>query len=127
MTEVDVDELLDALDDNVKNQIASMPAVVDKGDSLDVEKLPIEARQWYKLTDVVAVVADLKNSTKLGTGKRAASTASIYDASTGSVVKVFNKFDADFLAIQGDGAFALYWGRQKVRARYVLSHHHQDI
>ncbi|ADH69824.1 adenylate/guanylate cyclase domain-containing protein [Nocardiopsis dassonvillei] len=113
MTEVDVDELLDALDDNVKNQIASMPAVVDKGDSLDVEKLPIEARQWYKLTDVVAVVADLKNSTKLGTGKRAASTASIYDASTGSVVKVFNKFDADFLAIQGDGAFALYWGDKR--------------
>ncbi len=31
--------------------------------------LPIVARRWHKLSDAVAVVADLKNSTKLGTGK----------------------------------------------------------
>jgi hypothetical protein len=59
---------------------------------------------------VLAVVADLKGSTKLGTGKHAASTASIYEAGTGNVVKIFNRFGADFIAIQGDGAFALFWG-----------------
>ena len=52
---------------------------------------------------MVAVVADLKNSTKLGTGKWAASTASIYQAGTGGVVDVFNKFSADFIQIQGQG------------------------
>ncbi len=113
MTTVDLSALLSDLDDNVKTELASTPEVVDKGDDLDVSALPITARRWHKLRDAVAVVADLKNSTKLGTGKWAASTASIYQASTGGVVNVFDQFDADFLAIQGDGAFALFWGDRR--------------
>ncbi len=110
MTAVDLPGLLGDLDDAVRTELASTPEVVDKGDDLDVDDLPITVRRWHKLTDAVAVVADLKNSTKLGTGKWAASTASIYEASTGGVVKIFDQFDADYLAIQGDGAFALFWG-----------------
>jgi class 3 adenylate cyclase len=110
MTEVDLSALLTDLDDGVRIELASTPEVVDKGHDLDVDNLPITARRWHKLQDAVAVVADLRNSTKLGTGKWAASTASIYQASTGGVVEVFDQFDADFLAIQGDGAFALFWG-----------------
>ena len=113
MTEVDLSGLLGDLDDAVRTELASTPEVVDKGDNLDVDDLPITVRRWHKLTDAVAVVADLKNSTKLGTGKWAASTASIYEASTGGIVKIFDQFDADFLAIQGDGAFALFWGERR--------------
>lgn len=113
MTTVELSGLLEELDDTVKSELASAPEVVDKGDDLNVEGLPITARRWHKLTDAVAVVVDLKNSTKLGTGKRAASTASIYEASTGGAVKIFDRFDADFLAIQGDGAFALFWGDRR--------------
>lgn len=113
MTTVELSGLLEELDDTVKIELASAPEVVDKGDNLNVEGLPITARRWHKLTDAVAVVVDLKNSTKLGTGKRAASTASIYEASTGGAVKIFDRFDADFLAIQGDGAFALFWGDRR--------------
>jgi class 3 adenylate cyclase len=113
MTAVDLPGLLGELDDAVKTELASTPEVVDKGDDLDVGNLPITSRRWHKLTDAVAVVADLKNSTKLGTGKWAASTASIYEASTGGIVKIFDQFDADFLAIQGDGAFALFWGERR--------------
>ncbi len=72
--------------------------------------LPIQVRRWTRISDVVAVVADLKSSTQLGTGSKAASTASIYEAGTGGVVKIFDLFAADFLQIQGDGAFALFWG-----------------
>lgn len=107
---VDLPGLLGDLDDSVKHELASTPEVVDKADGLDVDNLPIVARRWHKVADAVAVVADLKNSTKLGTGKWAASTASIYEASTGSVVRIFDEFGADFLAIQGDGAFGLFWG-----------------
>lgn len=110
MTEVDLSDLLDGLGETARIELASTPEVVDKGDALDVNELPIVARRWHKLRDAVAVVADLKNSTKLGTGKWAASTASIYQASTGGIVNIFDQFDADFLAIQGDGAFALFWG-----------------
>ena len=96
VTMVDLPVLLGDLDDTVKNELASTPEVVDVGDDLDVGDLPIVARRWHKVSDAVAVVADLKNSTKLGTGKWAASTASIYEASTGSVVRIFDEFDADF-------------------------------
>lgn len=113
MTSVDLSGLLDDLDENVRAELASTPEVVDKGTDLDVGSLPIAVRRWHKLNDVVAVVADLKNSTKLGTGKWAASTASIYEASTGGLVKIFDQFDADFLAIQGDGAFGLFWGNRR--------------
>jgi class 3 adenylate cyclase len=110
MTEVDLNSLLDELDDNVATELSSKPEVIDKGHALDLGALPIVARKWHKLRDGVAVVADLKSSTQLGLNKHAASTASIYEASTGGVVKIFDEFGADFVAIQGDGAFALFWG-----------------
>src|SRR5699024_5084969 len=54
------------------------------------------------------------NSTRLGTGKHAASTAAIYRAATGNVVKILHEFNADFIAIQGDGAFGVFWGAARV-------------
>jgi class 3 adenylate cyclase len=113
MTEVDLEALLDDIDADVASELASKPEVVDKGHELDLNTLPIVARKWHKLADAVAVVADLKNSTQLGLNKHAASTASIYEASTGGVVQIFDEFDADFVAIQGDGAFALFWGDRR--------------
>src|SRR5271154_5334596 len=110
LDKVDLDGLLKSLDQAAKAELDSTPEVDDWDGSLNVSALPIVARRWVKVPDVVAVVADLKSSTKLGTGKWAASTASIYQASTGGVVDVFNKFGADFIQIQGDGAFGLFWG-----------------
>ena len=110
VSEVNLDDLLKSLDQAARTELDSTPEVEDWGGSLDVSTLPITARRWIKVPDIVAVVADLKNSTKLGTGKWAASTASIYQAGTGGIVDVFNKFGADFIQIQGDGAFALFWG-----------------
>jgi class 3 adenylate cyclase len=112
-TEVDLQHLLDTLAEDTKAELACTPIVEDWDGSLDVGSLPITARKWIKVTDVVAVVADLKNSTRLGTRKWAASTASIYQAATGGVVKTFDQFDADFIQIQGDGAFALFWGNKR--------------
>jgi class 3 adenylate cyclase len=112
-TEVDLQDLLDTLTDDTKTELESTPTVEDWTGVLNVASLPIKARKWIKIPDIVAVVADLKNSTRLGTGKRAASTASIYQAATGGVVKTFDQFDADFIQIQGDGAFALFWGMNR--------------
>ena len=107
---MDLNDLLDDLSATTKDEFTSMPEVVDGTDDLDVSTLPITARKWTRMKDVVVVVADLKSSTQLGTGSKAASTASIYEAGTGGVVKIFDKFDADFVQIQGDGAFAIFWG-----------------
>jgi class 3 adenylate cyclase len=110
VTAVDLQDLLDGLSATTKAELKSMPEVVDATDDIDVGTLPITARKWTRIDDVVVVVADLKNSTKLGTGSRAASTAGIYEAGTGGLVRILDKFDADFIQIQGDGAFAIFWG-----------------
>ncbi|SCG13990.1 hypothetical protein GA0070610_0182 [Micromonospora echinofusca] len=120
MTEVDLKALLADVDGDVATELASKPEVIDKGHELDISTLPIQARKWHKLRDAVAVVADLKSSTQLGLNKHAASTASIYEAATGGVVQIFDEFDANFVAIQGDGAFALFWG-DKRRQRAVCA------
>ncbi|WP_328844701.1 hypothetical protein [Streptomyces sp. NBC_00258] len=111
-SDVNVNELLAELSTKTKEEISSTPEVVTQNE-VDVASLPIRARKWIKLPSIVAVMIDLKSSTKLGTGKWAASTASIYEASTGGVVKVLNNFDADFIQIQGDGAFGLFWGERR--------------
>jgi class 3 adenylate cyclase len=110
----DLELLLDHLDENVKAEMAVNPEIVDKGDDLKVDELPIIARKWHQLTEGVAVVADLKGSTNLGVGKHAASTAAIYEAATGGLSIIFHDFDADFVAIQGDGAFGLFWGDRRM-------------
>jgi class 3 adenylate cyclase len=107
-------QLLDSLHAHVKDEMAIKPEVVDKGHELDVDALPITARKWHKLTEGVAVVADLKGSTTLGVGKHAASTAAVYEAATGGLSSIFNDFDADFVAIQGDGAFGMFWGDDRI-------------
>ncbi len=111
--DIDLSEFLEELDDHVAGEMASNPDVEDKGEQLDVESLPIKARRWYRLTEAYAVVADLIGSTNLGVGKHVASTAAIYEASTGGLCRIFDEFDADFVAIQGDGAFALFWGEKR--------------
>ena len=111
---VELNSFLKDVDDDVRIELSCKPEVVDKGHYLDVDNLPIVARKWHKLTDGVAVVADLKSSTQLGLNKHVASTASIYEASTGGVVQIFDEFDADYIAIQGDGAFALFWGDKRL-------------
>ena len=82
---MDLNDLLDDLSSTTKDEFLSMPEVVEGTDDLDVSTLPITARKWTRMKDVVVVVADLKNSTQLGTGSKAASTASIYEAGTGGV------------------------------------------
>lgn len=102
--------LLDSCDAHVRMELACMPDVVDVTDFDPVEDTPpITARRWFRLTDVVAVVADLKASTKLGLNKNARSTASIYEAALHPVVDIFHEFGAGWIPIQGDCVIGLFW------------------
>ncbi|CAN5274859.1 hypothetical protein BH09ACT3_BH09ACT3_14910 [soil metagenome] len=109
---IKLEETLEGLHERTKEKFAKKPKVIIKGDDFDVENLPI-GDTWHRLTDVVAVVFDMLASTNLEQGRKPASTASIYDAGVGGVVRVFNTFDADFVDIQGDGGFALFWGKRR--------------
>jgi class 3 adenylate cyclase len=115
VAEVDLSVLLDAAEEHVADELDRMPEVDDKGHDLDVDELPETERVWHRVEDVVAVVADLKSSTYLGLNKNARSTASIYEAATGNVATLLDEFGSEFVAIQGDGAFGLFWGEGRKR------------
>lgn len=117
MTEVDLDDLLEDVDGDVAGAIASMPEIIEKGDSLDIGALPIDAPRWHRVDEVVAVMSDLRHSTRIVLNRQPASAASVYEASTGGVVQILDEFDVDFVAIQGDGVIGLFWGdNRKARA-----------
>lgn len=64
---MDLTGLLENCDEHVKGELAAMPEVEDvTAFNPTTETPPITARRWLRVTDVVAVVADLKSSTKLG-------------------------------------------------------------
>ena len=116
---VGLDELLKQLKDRTRLKFATMPTVVDKDGSFDFTDLPIDAPRWHRLSDVVAVFFDLKSSTNLERGRRPASTASIYDAGVGGVVRLLKELESDFIDIQGDGGFGLFWGDSRYERALV--------
>ncbi|WP_408919743.1 hypothetical protein [Corynebacterium tuberculostearicum] len=115
-----LNDLLELSREKVKLELGSAPEVCNFEGALGPSDLSIVKRKWISIEDAIVVVADLKNSTKLGVKKWASSTARIYEASTGNVTRIFDSFEADFIAIQGDGAFAIFWGKNRV-ARALCS------
>lgn len=114
MTNPDLEQLLEDLKDHVKTEMVTNPTIVEAGDDFSIDDLYVEARKWHRLDRVVAVVADLKGSTTLSYGKYLSSTAAIYEATTGGLVRAMAAFEPNYIAIQGDGAVALFWGERSV-------------
>lgn len=110
---VELDVLMKTLSERAAEKFERMPSVVVKDGSFDVAKLPVDKAEWHRLTDLVTVMFDLKSSTNLEKGRKPASTASIYDAGVGGVVQILAALDADFVDIQGDGGFGLFWGERR--------------
>ncbi len=109
-----LDELLDTFDTHVHDELKNKPDVIDVGRDLDLDDVKIVARTWHRVQDAVAVVADLKGSTRLGISKHPASTASIYEAAIKPLIETLIYFDAGDIAIQGDGAIGIFWGDRAV-------------
>jgi hypothetical protein len=111
---VNLNALLEECDRHVRTELSSMPDVIDVT-SLDPETdVPITARRWCRVEEVVAVVADLKSSTKLGLNKYAQSTASIYEAALHPVVDIFYEFGAGWIPIHGDCVIGIFWGPEAI-------------
>jgi class 3 adenylate cyclase len=106
----ELEDLLTEVTGDVGTTLATVPPVLEADDP-DVDDIPGQgSTKWLKIPRVVAVVADLKNSTALGTDRHDTSTARVYKAAVEGSVKILNRFDADFIDIQGDGGFGLFWG-----------------
>ncbi|MAT05941.1 MAG: hypothetical protein CL424_12955 [Acidimicrobiaceae bacterium] len=112
---VELEDLLRSCGDHVAAELRCMPEVVDVNDfDPTVDPPPIEARRWLRVTDAVALVADLKSSTKLGLNKYAQSTASIYEAALRPVVDICVEFGAGWVEVRGDCVVAIFWSERAV-------------
>ena len=104
-----IDRLMRDLEGEVTRQLQMPVTVKDVDDFPDLDELR-PGGQWTRLEDVVAVVADLKGSTRLGMGRYVNTTVRLYRAATGGGVKVVSRFAPSFTDIQGDGFFSLFHG-----------------
>jgi class 3 adenylate cyclase len=75
-----------------------------------LDEMYVEARKWRRVKNVVAVSADLKDSTSLNFDKYVNTSARLYEAATGSAVAIFTRFSPGFMQVQGDGMFVLFHG-----------------
>jgi len=105
-------DILQTVKDDVTDVLQKNPPVDDiDPDKLDADELPdASGTKWLRVDNVVAAFVDLENSTQMSVGKHPRSTAAVYRAATGNAVKILHEFNADFIQIQGDGAFGLFWG-----------------
>lgn len=79
----------------------------------DANYIPGEASaRWLKISDVICVFVDMKNSTKLSAARHANTTARSYTLFTGTAVRLFRSFGASYIDIKGDGVFALFNSNQ---------------
>jgi class 3 adenylate cyclase len=110
---LDLTALLKSCADSVRTEISTKPEVVPAPKDADPWNAPIEVRRWWSFADVACTFVDLRNSTRLGLNKHTASTASIYEAAVRNAAEIFTSMGADSVAIQGDGAFAVFWGERR--------------
>lgn len=115
---MDLEKLLKDSDQHVNDELATKPDVLAVGDDLDLDDLSVSKRRWAQVDEIVAVIADLKDSTRLSTGKHAASTASIYEAAIAPLADIFEQFDVDDIDIQGDCAIGIFWGEDRMERAF---------
>lgn len=112
--QVDLADLLSGLNSETKVILDTVPPVDEASEEFEATDIPTAAaRRWVKLRDVVVVLCDLRGSTKLGIGKHDTSTARIYKSGVEGSVRILREFGADFIDIQGDGAFGVFWGERR--------------
>jgi class 3 adenylate cyclase len=112
---MEVNSMLGDLGRNAGTELKT-PVTVEAVDEFPaIDTLYVEKRTWKKIDDVVVVAADLKGSTKLNFNKFAQTSAQLYEAVTGNMVRIVDAFQPEFVDIQGDGLFALYHGDGRYR------------
>ena len=83
----------------------------------DTTQIPIEDRKhWLRIPDVVCVFIDMVGSTRLSAQQYDKSTAGAYQLFTETAVRLMNAFEAPYIDVRGDGAFALFNRGQEYRA-----------
>ena len=109
---IEVNALLDEQHDRARKDLQDPVEIEDVDTFPKPGDLYVDRRKWLRMRNVVAVSADLKDSTALSFNKYAQTSARLYEAATGSAVRLMAKFDPQFMDIQGDGLFGLFHGER---------------
>jgi class 3 adenylate cyclase len=112
---MEVNQLVDECGDGARSELKTPVEIEEVDEFPDLDDLYVDKRTWKKIDDVVVVVADLKGSTKLSFDRYASTSARLYEAVTGNMVRIVSSFQPEFVDIQGDGLFALYHGDGRYR------------
>ena len=107
---IKVNAVLDDQHDRARKDLQEPVEIEDVDTFPNLTDFYVDRRKWLRMRNVVAVSADLKSSTALSFNKYAQTSARLYEAATGSAVRLMAKFDPQFMDIQGDGLFGLFHG-----------------
>jgi hypothetical protein len=84
---IELDDLLEGTEGSAREELSAPVEIIDIEHVPSADEMFVEARKWLRMRDVVVVVVDLKNSTKLTWDEAAKGSARIYEAVTGNVVR----------------------------------------
>jgi class 3 adenylate cyclase len=101
---------LATLAEGARKDLKTAVEVMETDHIPSLDEMYVEARKWRRVKNVVAVSADLKDSTSLSFDKYVNTSARLYEAATGSAVAIFTRFSPGFIQVQGDGMFVLFHG-----------------
>lgn len=114
----------DQLPQQYREVIDEQVAIFESGRSItarnsipQTEEIPLDnQRLWLRISDVICVYVDMKGSTQLSAETHDNNTAGAYQLYTGTSVRLFHAFEAPYVDVRGDGAFALFNPDQPYRA-----------
>jgi class 3 adenylate cyclase len=81
------------------------------------DDIPLDNQKyWLRIPDVICVFVDMLGSTRLSAENQDRNVAGAYQLYTGTAVRLFHEFEAPYIDVRGDGAFALFNSNQPYRA-----------
>lgn len=117
---IKADQLPNTYKDEIDEQIAIFEdkrTFEERREIPDTTAIPIvDKGRWFRIRSVISVFVDMKGSTQLSASTRESDTAGAYQLFTGTGVALFDKFEAPYIDVKGDGVFALFNSGQEYRA-----------
>ncbi len=119
--EFSVSQILAEARDRTDRALKANVTVEERETIPPLDGIKVELPRWYRVDPVVAVVADLKNSTQFNTRRQQKTIARFYEGYMSSLVSVVQAFKPEFVDIQGDGLFALFDGQDALQVGMVAA------
>lgn len=104
----------------LKESIESLTANIKITDCETVEnalyKAKLEINHWMRVSDVIVVFSDLKNSTGISFDKQKKTMSKLLEYLNKPFIQIHQDFGAEFIDIKGDGGIAIYTNTKAIEA-----------